>query len=171
MIHVPPPAIDGRQADSPSAARRRARWSDGDIVAALRAADTGRDHDAKTARNRSKSVRVDRFAEDVLQQERELTRDEANLAVSLGATTSPLAEQVEQARHAANVAAVGRHEGEFDRDFIAGEIRYERELIRLIDSEMIPDARSPDLRVFLRSLRAILERRVVAAQEVSSNLR
>jgi len=169
-VTAPSPVTPGSSVASPSPAPPPARWSDGDIVAALRAADAGRDHDAKTARARSKSVRVDRFAEDVLQQERELLHDEAGLTLSLGATKSPLEELVEEARRSADVTAIGAHGSDFDRDFMAGEIRYEHELMRLIDDEMLPNARSPQLHGFLQSLRATIEKRIVAAEEVSTNL-
>jgi predicted outer membrane protein len=169
-VTAPSPIAPELPAASVSPTLPPARWSDGDIVAALRAADAGRDDDAKAARTRSKSVRVDRFAEDVLQQERELLRDESGLMLSLGATKSPLEERVMEARHSADVAAIDAHGADFDRDFMAGEIRYEHQLMRLIDDEMIPNARSPELHRFLQSLRATIEKRLIAAEEVSSNL-
>ncbi len=129
----PPPAESATLAPAP--------WTDGDIVAALRAADGGRDADAQAACARSESVRADRFAEDVLQQEREFARgerEESGLMLSLGATKSPLTDRVKEARHLAEVSTIGARSAGFDRDFMDGPIRCERKLMSLIDDEMLP---------------------------------
>jgi hypothetical protein len=86
-------------------------------------------------------VRVDRFAEDVLQQEREFARgerEESGLMLSLGATKSPLTDRVKEARHLAEVSTIGARSAGFDRDFMDGAIRCERKLMSLIDDEMLP---------------------------------
>jgi predicted outer membrane protein len=164
----PPVASDEAASPAPTASGQH--WSDGDIVAALRTAQAGREEEAKYARTRSKSVRVDRFAEDILQDERELTRDEAGLMFSVGSTTSPLEAQVADARRDTAVAAIGASGPGFDRAFLASEIRYERALLRLLENEMLPSARAAELRRFLQRLHTKTAKRIMVAQDIASQL-
>ena len=164
----PPVASDEAASPAPTASGQH--WSDGDIVAALRTAQAGREEEAKSARTRSKSVRVDLFAEDILQDERELTRDEAGLMFSVGSTTSPLEAQVADARRDTAVAAIGASGPGFDRAFLASEIRYERALLRLLENEMLPSARAPELRRFLQRLHTKTAKRIMVAQDIASQL-
>jgi predicted outer membrane protein len=115
-------------------------------------------------------VRVDRFAEDVLQQERELTHDESGFARSMGSLPSDLESQVDGARHAAAISAIETTGLSFDRDYITAELRYERTLIHLIEDEMLPSARAPELRRFLETLHAKTARRISAAEEIESKI-
>ncbi len=156
--------------DETASMARAARWTDAEIVGALEAAQAGRDREAKAARVRSKSARVDRFAEDVLQQERETIHDESGFEHAIGSIGSDLRTQVEEARHAAAVASIDATGAGFDRDFMTAELRYERILMHLIEDEMLPSARAPQLRRFLESLRAKTARRISAAEEVESKL-
>ena len=146
------------------------RWTDAEIVAALDAAEANQYSEARTARARSHSVRVERFASDLVTDDRELEHARRALPRRDEPAPSELLAEVQEARGEVADTLHSASPASFDHDFIAAEIRYERALGQLIQDEMIPSATAPELKEYLQDLRAKTTRARLAAEQIETYL-
>ena len=163
-IEEPPPAS---LAPPPAP---KPRWTDAEILAAVAAAQTNQYSEARTARARSHSVRVERFASDLVTDDRELEHARRVLPYQDAPAPSELLVEVQEARGEVADALRAASPGSFDCDFIAAEIRYQRALGQIVQDEMIPNATSPELKQFLQDLKAKTMRARLVAEQVESYL-
>jgi predicted outer membrane protein len=152
---------------APVMAERKSRWTDAQIVRALGAALEGREDEMKAVRTRATSARVDRFATDLLMDERQFTHEQSSLAKSVGSDGSDLERRVGALRDEIGTP----NPKSFDHDFLAAEVAYERGLLHLIEDEMMPSAFDPQLRETLAAMRGKTHARLLTAEEAQQHMR
>jgi predicted outer membrane protein len=146
------------------------RWSDSEIMAAAAAADAAQEADAKLVRERSRTARVERFAQQMILDQRDLDASQARLERKIPGAQSGLSAKVEEARRATAHAAHANASSGFDHAFMDAQIDFSRALLKLLDEEMIPNAQSAELKSYLQSLRAKTSSRMQQAVEISTQL-
>jgi predicted outer membrane protein len=146
------------------------KWTDAQILAALVTAEEGREDEARIARERSKSARVERLARDMIDNDRELDRDLAGLETHLASEPSELRKKVADARIAASESFRGTSNIGFDLGFVEAEARFDQALLHLLDEEMLPSASSQRLRAYLQTLRSKTQADLNAAEQVQNHL-
>lgn len=147
-----------------------ARWTDAEIVAAVAAAQETED-ELRLVREKSKSARVDRLATQMLMDQRELTSGQASLARKIPAQQSDMSSRAADARRQVTDAVGAPGSGTYDRHFLDAEMAYCRTMLQLLDTEMIPSARSSDLKQYLQNFRSKTASRLLQAQEIDGQIR
>jgi putative membrane protein len=62
-------------------------------------------------------------------------------------------------------------EGEaFDRAYMRAQLEQHRELLRMLDQQLIPSAQDPQYRAYLEQLRADIEAHLASAERIQSDL-
>jgi predicted outer membrane protein len=146
------------------------RWTDQEIIAATAAAQVSVEDDARLARDKSKSARVERFAQQLTMDQREIAAMQASIARTISGTQSEMSAKLAEARHSLSEAIRAASPASFDQAFLAAQVAYAHALIKLLDEDMIPSAKSTELKTFLQNLRAKTSTRLLQAQEIESQL-
>ena len=167
-VAVNPSALS-QAGDLPFTHDTKIRWTDAQIVAATAAADAAQEADARLARERSKTARVERFAQQMILDQRDLDAQQARIGRMISASPSDVSARVEDARRPLSEAAHSTAMT-FDKDFLSAQIDYSKKLMKLLDEELIPSATSPELKSYLQALRSKTASRLLQAQEIVSQM-
>jgi predicted outer membrane protein len=155
---------------APATHEHKARWSDGEILAATAAAYDAHEELARMARDKSKTARVERLAQQMIFDGRELSATQANLARSIPGAPGALESRVADAHHVLSETIRTTTASGFDQKFLDATISYCKQLITVLDTEMIPSAQSPDVQHYLTTLRSKTQSRLLAAEEIQAQL-
>jgi predicted outer membrane protein len=144
------------------------RWTDQQIVAALAAAQ-GPEADAKLAREKSKSARVERFTTQIIMDQRELGSGQVSLSRNFSAQQSAISARAGEAQSALS-RAIHATSSAFDKGLLDAEIDYCHTMLDLVDKELLPSATSSDVKSYLQNFRAKTASRLLQAQEIQAQL-
>jgi len=171
MAETPPPAATGQ--DQPLVGNPPPRpLTDEQIAAVVDAANTGEIDQARLAQRKALNSRVKNFAKMMIADHGRAKAQQAELLHRLGVT------QVETPRSAAvrdeskrTLQSLAQTTGpEFDRAYIDVQVNEHQHAVDTIDNELIPNARSSDLRASLLDFRPTVIQHLQQAQDIQQEL-
>jgi putative membrane protein len=147
-----------------------ARLSEGQILAVTGVATSSDAVEGRMGRDKANSARVSRFAEQLILDQRSLAAQHASLTRKYPGGTTPLSASLDAERSELVQSLRTSHGASFDRAFIESQIKDAQAMLKLIDRELMPSARTPDMKDFLQNLRARTIAHLLAAQEIQIQL-
>jgi predicted outer membrane protein len=168
-VGSPPPAAPSDPPVTTSADVPRdttPRWTEGQILAITGAAASSDATEGRVAREKAHSARVSRFAETLILDQRDIAAQQAALARKYPGASSPTSTSIDSGRGDFVQSLKTSYGASFDRAFVDGQIRDSQAMLKLIDQELLPSARTPEIREFLHNLRSKTIAHLLAAQEI-----
>jgi putative membrane protein len=146
--------------------------TDEQIVAIANAANTGEIEEAKVAQQRAKNAAVKQFASMMVQHHSQAKQKDAALAskLKLKAEESPKSEAMTSEAKMAIEALKSVDVAAFDRAYIAAQIDAHQKVLDALDSQLIPGAKSPELRAELQAFRPRVESHLTLAKTIDGKL-
>ena len=133
-----------------------ARPSDAQIAAITTAANQGEIQQGQLALERAQNAEVRAFAQMMVQQHTNAQRESDQMSLRLRVTPIPSATSSMLMRDGEQILRdlQARSGPAFDRAYVAAQIREHRDLLRMLDTKLIPSAQNPELRNQLVQLRS-----------------
>lgn len=161
------PAADGRQAmtmDQP--------LTDAQIAAILDVANRGEIEQAEIARERATQDSVRGFASAMITGHGAAAREQSQILEQRGIRPefNPIADQLMDQSMQIQERLRGLEGEAFDRAYMEAQLQQHRELLRMLDEELIPNAQDPQYRLFLDQLRTDIQSHLTNAERIQREL-
>ena len=158
--------------DSPSAPSTAPRITEGNIVAIILAANNTDLSYARLVPSRSSNVAVKAFAERMATDHSILNERANDIAARNGITAEDHPVSLDFRDHSAERRDVLRElkGARFDSTYIANEIQYHQELLAALAGALLPNARTPELREFVMSLKPAVSAHLSHAETIRAAL-
>lgn len=129
--------------------------SDAEIAAVLEVANRGEIQQARMATENASAPEVRGFATAMMTGHQQALEEQQQLLAPRGITPapSPLAQQIEQHARMTEQRLRGMRGPEFDRAYMQAQLEQHRNLLQLLDQQLIPNAQDPAYRAYLERLR------------------
>lgn len=142
--------------------------SDEQIAAITDIANTSEIEQAKLARSKSKNADVLKFSAMMIAHHGEAKQKQAKLKLTTAesAISSKLLADGNQ-----TLSALKDSKGaDFDKRYIDAQVEGHQKVLATIDSELIPNAKNPDLKAYLAEIKPKVEQHLQAAREAQQRL-
>jgi putative membrane protein len=141
--------------------------TDTEIAGVTEAANASEIEQAKIAQRKAKNPEVKRFAGMMLMHHQQAQTDLARLGIKTA--DSPVSIQLDTAS-ASTLDLLKNATGDFDRVYIDSQVEAHRNVIALIDSQLLPSAKEPSLRAYLQKVRNQVEAHLQQAETQQQTL-
>lgn len=152
--------------------RAAAELSDAEIAAVLDVANRGEIEQAELARQRASEQQVRGYATAMIAGHGAAARQQSQILEQRGiqpefnAVAGRVMDQSMQTQE-----VLRDLEGEaFDRAYMQAQLQQHRELLRMLDQELIPSVQDPQYRAYLEQLRGDIEAHLTNAERIQSDL-
>lgn len=135
--------------------------TDTEIAGVTDAANSSEIEQAKIAERKAKNPEVKRFAGMMLTHHQRAQTELAKLGIKKA--DSPVSIQLDTAS-ASTVDLLKNSTGDFDRVYIDSQVEAHRNVIALIDAQLLPNAKEPSLRAYLQKIRVQVEAHLQQAE-------
>lgn len=127
---------------------------------------------AKFAQNRAKNPRVKSFATMMVNEHGKAHKEQQKLIVQMGVKPdeSPLSSQLATDSKTQLKTLKGADAASFDRTYIDNQVEAHTKVLNALDSQLIPSAKSNELRAELTKARAMIERHLKEARDIQQSL-
>lgn len=149
-----------------------AQLTDAEIAKVTDAVNTGEIEQAQLAKVKATNQRVKNFATMMINQHTQLKQKDAQLARKL--TLTPEDNSVAQeltnkgARMLADLKMVDATA--FDKMYMESQVKQHREVLQMLDAQLIPQARESELKASLEKARAMVQMHLTEAQQIQQQL-
>lgn len=170
---VEPPSPSTSPASAELAHDTTARLTDEQIIEIVTVAQAAEDEESKLAKSKAKSARVAHFASDLIMDGRALGAQRSAVARRLDSrapASSAAGSEVDVERGGYLQSLRASDGASFDRRFVASQVKQNQTMLKLLDEELIPSAKNPDVKDYLRSVRSKTIAHLLAAQEIDNQL-
>ena len=146
---------------------------DDQILYILHIANVGEMEEARVAQKKAQNVRVKRFANMMLKDHGEADAQGSEVAKRMNASLSPsdvsnrLETDAKQMAAAINAEKGGK---DFDRTYIAAQVKEHRALLNAIDRDLLPSVKSADVRELVLTVRPKIEGHLREAEDIQKGL-
>ncbi|MGC4095245.1 MAG: DUF4142 domain-containing protein [Polyangiaceae bacterium] len=123
---------------------------------------------AKLARSKSKNARVQQFASMILAHHSEAQKKQAKLRLTTA--ESPLSADLTQQANQVLTSLKDKAGAEFDKTYMKAQIDEHGALLTLIDSQLLPAVKNPELKAYLEEVRSRVEQHLEVAQATQNQL-
>jgi putative membrane protein len=151
---------------------RSTRLTDPEVAMVLHVANLSAVREGEVARQKAADPTVRDFAQTIINEHMATNnKAEADLArANISSDDSGLSRQIDaNSGKAADAlrAATGRA---FDRAYVDRQIEFDRYLLGIIDSQLVPSARHRVVRNAITEFRGLVDKQLVRAQQIASSL-
>jgi putative membrane protein len=156
------------QTNSAAAAPKATPLSDEQIAAITDIANTGEIEQAKLARTKSKNQEVLKFSAMMIAHHGEAKQKQAKLKLTTAesATSTKLLEDGNR-----TLSALKDSKGaDFDKRYMDAQVEGHQKVLDTINNELLPNAKSPELRAYLEEIKPKVEQHLVAARDAQQRL-
>jgi putative membrane protein len=145
-------------------------YTDSEILGVVSAEGRGVLEAAEVAGQRARSDAVRKLADRTRRELEDFKQDAADAASKAGVTPADSGSSLDLGKRAAEETAAlsARDAEEFDAAYVDAQASDAAELLRLLDEQLIPDARAPSVADLLRRLRASAARRLEHARRLQT---
>ena len=145
-------------------------YTDAEILGVVAAANRGELDAAALALEKAQVFGVRRFAERMRKEHGDAQRQIADAAAVAGLAPADSALSASLTKHASDEAGQLRYlkGDEFDGPYVDAQVSDHETLYRLIDHDLLPDAKDPSVAALLRSLRPIVAHHLSMARGLQS---
>jgi putative membrane protein len=167
-----PPPSEGESTPTTSEPAPAQTLQDGQIIKVTQGVDAAEIAQGKLAKTKSKNARVKKFATHMISEHTASRQKGMRLSKSadLSAEDSPLSGQLQTKTDRTLEALEQTEPSAFDSAYMNAQVQQHREVLNLIDSELLPNADNPDLKAQLQAAREMVERHLNEAEEVQRSL-
>ncbi len=146
--------------------------TDGQILEVTHTANAGEIEQAKIALSRTTDARVRSFAQMMVRDHSQADKKGMVVAKKAGVerTTSPASQSLETDTDGATGTLKTDSRTDFDKDYVATQIREHQSVLDAIDKTLLTDATSPDVKAYLSEVRAAVAAHLQHAQDLQSEL-
>lgn len=154
----------------PTTLRERAPLTDEQILAVITAANHAELDQARLARDKAKDAELRKFAATVVAEQEQLAKAEKQLLDKNQAKPAANSISDELGGEAASALATLKkaRAPDFDGVYLGTQLRRQQKLLELLDRELVPNAKSVDLRTFLQASQARAQARLQALQQLQT---
>lgn len=148
-------------------------YNDGQIAQVLTTANNGEINEAQVAESRAQKTDVKQFAVEMQAAHAKSNVEITALETKIGlmAEQSDINEQI-QKNFAAEVDALKSAKAEdFDKLYIGDQVMIHQEFLSDLDGTFIPEAKNPDLKAYLQSVRTVVQQHLTEAQKIAAELK
>jgi putative membrane protein len=166
---APGGASTGGEAD---AGMDSAPLDDAQIAAVAVAANNVDIEAARAAKRKTRNAQVKKFASAMVRDHTSANKQAAALVKRLGVTPeeNDMSRAITQGGKD-NLANLGSMKGkQFDRAYAEHEVAYHQEVLEALDKKLIPNARNPELKSLLQSVRAVVAQHLGHASALVDSL-
>jgi putative membrane protein len=160
-------AVNQGQAQTPISS-----LTDEQILAITAAANNGEIQQAQLVKDRSQNAQVKRFAERMIADHGQLRASEHHLVTRLKVTPQENAMSQQLQSESKNIMDTLRGEkgASFDRDYVDAQVKEHKDLLDMIDNNLLPQAKHPELKAVLQTVHAKVEGHLKMAQDIQKSL-
>ncbi len=146
--------------------------TDPQIAAIVDVGNVGEIEQAKLAATKSKDARVKKFAAMMVKHHSEAKTKQGKLMdkAKLSPQPNPMSEKMAKDGAAAVENLRGTAAGEFDKAYVALQVKEHRELLDALDQKLIAAAQNAEMKAFLNELRPRVAEHLQAAQTLGDQL-
>jgi putative membrane protein len=162
-----PPAADSADAKADATAPKVASLTDEQIAAITDAANTSEIDQAKLAEAKSKDPAVKKFAAMMILHHSQAKAKQAKLKLkpAESATSTAMA-----ADAASTLDTLKTDKGkDFDKAYIAAQIEGHQKVLDTINSKLLPNVKSPELKAYLDNMKPTVETHLKDAKQLQEN--
>jgi putative membrane protein len=165
-------ATTTQSAAMPDTAPAAVQLTDAEIAKVTDVVNTGEIEQAKLAKTKATSQRVKNFATTMLNQHTQMQQKDAQLARKLTLTLEDNSVAEELASKGAKTLADLKlvEATRFDQAYMAAQVAQHREVLELIDQQLIPQARETQLKAALEKARAMVQKHLTDAEQIQQQL-
>jgi putative membrane protein len=146
--------------------------TDGQILEITHTANVGEIDQAKLALSRTTDARVRSFAQMMVRDHSQADKKGMVVAKKAGVerTSSPASQSLVTDVDGATGTLKADARADFDKDYVATQVREHQSVLDAIDKTLLTDATSPDLKAYLSEVRAAVAAHLQHAQDLQSEL-
>jgi putative membrane protein len=146
--------------------------NDDQIMAISGATNSAELDQAELVKDRAKSAQVKRFAERILADHGQIAREQSQLIAKLNATPVQTMTSQQLASDSRQLTEALRKEkgDDFDKDYIDAQVREHRDLLNMLDNNLIPQAKSAEFKTSLQNVRLKVESHLRDAESLQRML-
>ncbi|HMI88818.1 MAG TPA: DUF4142 domain-containing protein [Polyangiaceae bacterium] len=147
--------------------------TDDQILYVLHSANLGEMDQARVAQKKAQNARVKRFASMMLKDHGEADTHGNDVAKKASASLSPsdvsnrLESDAKQMTASINTEKAGK---DFDRTYIDAQVKEHRAVLDSIDRDLLPSAKSSDVKALLQTVRPKIEGHLREAEDIQKGL-
>jgi putative membrane protein len=146
--------------------------TDQEILQVLHTANTGEIEQAKLAQHKSKNAQVKHFASMMVKDHTDADRKGQDVAVKMHSTPAPssLSTRLESDARQMTSTMSTQTGAEFDRSYVDAQVKEHQQLLDLIDTQLLPNAKSGDLKNVIQTVRPKVQSHLKEAQDIQRTL-
>lgn len=162
--------VSAQAAPEPTTLRERAPLTDEQILAVITAANDAELAQARLARDKAKDAELRKFAARVVTEHEPLAKSQKQLLDKNALKPAPNSVSDELSSEAASTLATLKkaRAADFDSVYLDTHLRGQQKLLGLLDTELVPNAKSVDLKTFLLTSRTRVQTRLENLQKVQA---
>jgi putative membrane protein len=159
-------------AEGSSTSASTSSLSDDQILHVLHTANAGEIEQGKLAQQKAKNARVKRFAAMMVKDHSDADKKGTEVAKKAKASPSSndVSKSLESDAKQMTSSMSSQKGGEFDRSYIEAQVKEHQAVLDLFDKQLIPNAKSADVRALLQTLRPKIEGHLREAQDIQKAL-
>jgi putative membrane protein len=152
----------------PTTLRERAPLSDEQIAAVIATANSAELEQAKLARDKAKDAELKRFAAAVVAEHEQVAKAQKQLIEKLALKPAPSSVSDELSGDAASALGTLKKAKapDFDGVYLNAQLQKDQKLLELLGTELVPNAKSVDLKAFLQSSQTRAQAHLDALQKM-----
>jgi len=146
--------------------------ADDQILQALHTANAGEIEQAKLARQKAKNTRVKSYAAMMLKDHTDAENKgrEAAKKANVTPSASDVSRDLESDVNQTTTSLTSQKGGDFDREYLDAQVKEHQAVIDLIDKQLMPNAKSADVKSLLQAIRPKVEGHLKDAELLRKNL-
>lgn len=162
-------AVNGEEATTSPAAQ--VTLTDNEIAGVTAAIHEGEISHARIAQERAQTEPVRSFAARMIEEHSSAMRDLEGLGATASIIPEPsaLREQLTSQALAMEQDLVARDPSEFDRAYMDAQVRLHQQALEVADQQLMPSARSQQLRAYLQRVRPIIADHLEMARQMTES--
>lgn len=160
-------------AQTPAPAAASGAPNDAQIAEIVVTVDNGEINEAKLAKSKAKSPKVKKFAQEMITDHGKANKKTAALASKLKMKPEKSADskQLKQESMDQVKKLKGLKGAEFDKEYIDAQVTDHQKTLDKLDTELIPNAKNPELKEMLTTTRATIAKHLENAKTVQASLK
>lgn len=172
LLAALPLAACGGGGTGTASGRAQTGMSDAEIAGVLDVANRGEVQQAQLARDNASATQVRSYATAMLQGHGQAIEQQQQILSPRGVqpAQSAMAEQIRQRSMQVEQRLQGLSGEEFDRAYMQAQLQQHRDLLRMLDQQLIPSAQDPAYRAYLERLREDLEAHLRHAERIEAEV-
>jgi putative membrane protein len=146
--------------------------SDDQILHVLHTANTGEIEQARMAQKQAKNARVKQFAAMMIKDHSQADKNGNDVAkkTNTSPTANDVSRNLEKDAKQMTSAMSDQKGSDFDRSYIDAQVKEHQAVLDLIDKQLLPDAKSAEVKSTLQALRPKIEGHLKEAKDIQKAL-